>query len=156
VANALAVFGAQPIFVARSARDGVHGIDELDRLLPNADIVLVAVPQTAETVGLVDAGFLAALPDGAIIANVARGSIVRTDALLAEVQAGRLRAFLDVTDPEPLPADHPLWHVPNVVITPHVGGGTHGWERRGYRLVREQVERYVTGEPLHNVVGATY
>jgi phosphoglycerate dehydrogenase-like enzyme len=156
VANALAVFGTQPTFVARTARDGVHGIDELDRLLPDADIVLVAVPQTAETTGLVDAGFLAALPDRAIVANVARGSIVHTDALLAEVQAGRLRAYLDVTDPEPLPAGHPLWQAAGVIITPHVGGGTHGWERRGYRLVREQVERYLNGEPLHNVVGATY
>jgi phosphoglycerate dehydrogenase-like enzyme len=156
VASALAVFGAQPSFVGRAARGGVHGVDELDRLLPEADIVVVAVPLTEETAGLVDARFLAALPDGAIVANVARGSIVHTDALLGELQAGRLRAFLDVTDPEPLPPDHPLWHAPNAVITPHVGGGTHGWERRGYRLVREQVERYRAGDPLDNVVGAAY
>lgn len=156
VASALAVFGAQPSFVGRAARDGVHGIDELDRLLPEADIVVIAVPLTEQTAGLVDERFLAALPDGAIVANVARGSIVHTDALLGELQAGRLRAFLDVTDPEPLPPDHPLWRAPNAVITPHVGGGTHGWERRGYRLVREQIERYRAGDPLHNVVGAAY
>ncbi len=104
---------------------------------------LVAIPATDETRGLVDAKFLAALPDSAIVANIARGSIVDTDALLAELQAERLSAFLDVTDPEPLPQDHPLWRAPNLIITPHVGGGTHGWERRGYRLVREQLERYV-------------
>lgn len=156
VADALAVFGAQITFVARTARDGVRGIDELPDLLPDADILAIALPLTDETTGLIGADALAALPDGAIVANVARGPIVDTDALTAEVTAGRLRAFLDVTDPEPLPADHPLWDAPDVVITPHVGGGTHGWQRRGYRLVREQIERYAAGEPLVNVVGETY
>jgi phosphoglycerate dehydrogenase-like enzyme len=156
IARALEVFGAATTFVARTARDGVHAIAELPTLLPDTDILAVAVPLTDETRGLVDATVLAALPDNAIVANIARGPIVVTDALLAETQAGRLRAFLDVTDPEPLPDDHPLWSAPNVVITPHVGGGTDGWQRRGYRLVREQIERYVAGEPLVNVVGATY
>lgn len=155
-AAALEVFGATTTFVGRSAREGVHAIDEVPSLLPDADIVVVALPLTDATRHLVDADFLAALPDGAIIANVARGAIVATDALLAEVTAGRLRAFLDVTDPEPLPSDHPLWHAPNVVITPHVGGGTQGWERRGFRLVREQLARYLAGEPLHNMVGRDY
>jgi phosphoglycerate dehydrogenase-like enzyme len=156
VAAALEVFGAETTYVARTARDDMHGIDELPELLPNADIVVVAVPETAATRGLVDAKFLAALPDGAVIANIARGVIVDTDALLAELRAERLSAFLDVTDPEPLPADHPLWQAPNVIITPHVGGGTHGWERRGYRLVRQQLEHYLAGEPLANVVGGEY
>jgi phosphoglycerate dehydrogenase-like enzyme len=156
VADALAVFGAQITYVARTARDGVHGIDELTDLLPDADIVVVALPLTDETTGLLNAEALAALPDGAIVANVARGPIVDTEALTAATTTGRLRAFLDVTDPEPLPPDHPLWDAPDVVITPHVGGGTHGWERRGYRLVREQIERYAAGEPLVNVVGDTY
>jgi phosphoglycerate dehydrogenase-like enzyme len=155
-AAALEVFGATTTFVGRTAREGVHAIDEVPSLLPDADIVVVALPLTNATRHLVDADFLAALPDGAIIANVARGAIVATDALLAELTAGRLRAFLDVTDPEPLPSDHPLWHAPNVVITPHVGGGTRGWERRGFRLVREQLGRYLAGEPLHNVVGHDY
>jgi phosphoglycerate dehydrogenase-like enzyme len=156
VAAALEVFGAQTTFVGRTAREGVHGISELPELLPKADIVVVAVPETDATRGLVDADFLAALPDGAILVNIARGRIVHTDALIAELEAGRLSAFLDVTDPEPLPEDHPLWHVPNVIITPHVGGGTHGWERRGYRLVREQIERFAAGQPLENVVGDEY
>ena len=156
IADALAVFGAEITFVARTARDGIRGIDELPSLLPDADILAIALPLTDETSGLIDADALAALPDGAIVANVARGAIVDSEALTAQTTAGRLRAFLDVTDPEPLPADHPLWQAPNVVITPHVGGGTHGWQRRGYRLVREQIERYVAGEELHNVVGATY
>ena len=104
VAAALEVFGAETTFVGRTAREGVHGTDELPDLLPDADIVLVAIPATDETRGLVDAKFLAALPDGAIVANIARGSIVDTDALLAELQSERLSAFLDVTDPEPLAA----------------------------------------------------
>lgn len=156
VARALEVFGAQPTLVARTARDGVHAVAELADLLPHADIVAVALPMTDETRGLLDARALGLLPDGAIVANVARGPILDTEALLAETRTGRLRAFLDVTDPEPLPADHPLWTVPGVVITPHVGGGTRGWEQRAYRLVREQIERFVAGEPLANVVGATY
>ena len=156
VAAALEVFGAKATFVARTARDGVHGTDELPDLLPGADIVLIAIPATDETRGLVDAKFLAALPDGAIVANIARGTIIDTDALLAELQAERISAFLDVTDPEPLPEDHPLWGAPNLIVTPHVGGGTHGWERRGYRLVREQLERFVKGEQLENIVGEAY
>ncbi len=156
IADALAVFGARVTFVARTARDGIRSIDDLATLLPDADILAIALPLTDETSGLIDADALAALPDGAIVANVARGPIVDTEALTAQTTSGRLRAFLDVTDPEPLPSDHPLWQAPNVVITPHVGGGTHGWERRGYRLVREQIERYVAGEVLRNIVGATY
>jgi phosphoglycerate dehydrogenase-like enzyme len=104
----------------------------------------------------VDAAFLAAMRDSAVLVNIARGAIVETDALLAELQAGRLRAFLDVTDPEPLPADHPLWAAPNLVLTPHIGGGTRGWEARAYRLVREQVLRFVAGEPLENLVENGY
>jgi phosphoglycerate dehydrogenase-like enzyme len=156
IARALEVFGARTTYVARSAREGVHAVSELAELLPQADIVAVALPMTDETRGLLDASALAVLPDGAIVANVARGPIVDTEALLAETRTGRLRAFLDVTDPEPLPSDHPLWRMPGVVITPHVGGGTKGWEERGYQLVREQIERFVTGKPLHNVVGPTY
>jgi phosphoglycerate dehydrogenase-like enzyme len=155
-AAALAVFSAVPTFVARTARDDVHGVPDLPQLLPAADIVLIAVPLTDETRRLVDAEFLRALPDHAVVANIARGAIVDTDALLAELQTQRLRAFLDVTDPEPLPPEHPLWHAPGVIITPHVGGGTTGWQRRGYRLVREQLERYVAGRPLANVVAGGY
>jgi phosphoglycerate dehydrogenase-like enzyme len=156
IAAALEVFGAVTTYVGRTARDGVHGVDEVPALLTETDILAVAIPMTDRTRGLIDAKALAALPDGAIVANVARGPIIDTDALVAELRAGRLRAFLDVTDPEPLPEDHPLWHAGDVVITPHVGGGTTGWQRRGYRLVREQIERFVAGEPLVNVVGDSY
>jgi phosphoglycerate dehydrogenase-like enzyme len=156
VAAALEVFGARTTFVARTARNGVHTVAELPELARTADILAIALPMTDETHHLVDATVLAALPDGAIVVNVARGPIVDTDALVSELRAGRLRAFLDVTDPEPLPDDHPLWKAPGVIITPHVGGGTAGWQRRGYRLVREQIERYASGRSLVNVVETDY
>ena len=156
VAAALAAFDAEVTLVARTARDGVRALDDVPALLPQHDAVVLALPVTPQTRGLVDAGFLAALPDGAVLVNVARGAIVDTDALLAELRRERLYAFLDVTDPEPLPADHPLWDAPNLLLTPHVGGGTRGWERRAYELVREQLARYVAGEELANRVDAGY
>jgi phosphoglycerate dehydrogenase-like enzyme len=156
VAAAVEVFDATATLVARRPRDGVAPISALGELLPEHDVVVVALPHTPQTHGLVDARFLAALPDGAVVVNVARGQLLETDALLAELVAGRLRAFLDVTEPEPLPSDHPLWAAPNMLITPHVGGGTRGWERRAYHLVREQVIRFRDGEPLANVVSAGY
>jgi phosphoglycerate dehydrogenase-like enzyme len=156
VAAAVRAFDAESTLVARRPRQGVRTMDELGELLPEHDAVVLALPNTPQTTGLVDAEFLAALPDGAVVVNVARGPIVRTDALLAELTSRRLRAFLDVTDPEPLPADHPLWDAPNLLLTPHVGGGTRGWARRAYRLVREQVERLRDGEELANQVSAGY
>jgi len=156
IAAAVTVFDAECSFVARTARDGVHAIDELPKLLPEHQIVVVALPHTAETHHLIDAPALALLPDGAMLVNIARGAIVDTDALVGHLTAGRLSAFLDVTDPEPLPADHPLWQAPNLIITPHVGGGTMGWQRRALRLVHEQLTRFAAGEPLVNVVGETY
>lgn len=147
---------ATVVRVARTARDGVHGVAELPKLLPDSDIVVLIVPLTAETTGLVDAEFLSAMPDGALLVNAARGPVVDTDALVAEVATGRLHAALDVTDPEPLPTDHPLWTMPNVLITPHVGGAVTGLLGRAYRLVREQLGRYVAGQPLSNVVEGDY
>jgi phosphoglycerate dehydrogenase-like enzyme len=141
---------------ARSARAGVRPIADLPALLPEHDVVAIAVPHTPNTTRLVDAAFLAAMPDGALLVNIARGGIVDTDALLAELTARRLHAFLDVTDPEPLPAGHPLWAAPNLLLTPHVGGGTRGWQRRAYQLVREQVLRFHAGEPLRNRVAHGY
>jgi phosphoglycerate dehydrogenase-like enzyme len=152
IARALEVFGAATTFVGRTAREGVRPLADLAALLPETDVLAVAVPLNDQTRGLVDAAALAALPDGAIVANVARGAVVDTEALTVETGSGRLRAFLDVTEPEPLPADHPLWTTPGVVITPHVGGGTHGWQRRAYALVRGQLERYAAGEQLQNVI----
>jgi phosphoglycerate dehydrogenase-like enzyme len=153
---AVEAFGADTALVARTAREGVQPITGLAALLPDSHVVVIAVPHTPETHRLVDAAFLAAMPDGALLVNIARGGIVDTDALLAELMSGRLRAFLDVTDPEPLPAEHPLWSAPNLLLTPHVGGGTRGWEDRAYRLVREQVLRLRDGEPLENQVTAGY
>jgi phosphoglycerate dehydrogenase-like enzyme len=148
----LAGFECEVLRVARRARDGVAPIDELPALLPEADVVVILTPATDQTRGMVDAGFLAAMKDGAMLVNVARGVIVDTDALVAELRSGRLRAGLDVTDPEPLPAGHPLWSAPNVVITPHRGGASTAFEPRTARLVRDQLQRYAAGEPLANVV----
>ena len=156
VAQVCRVLGAEVTLVARRARDGVHGAEELPALLPDHGIVVLAVPRTPQTQRLVDAGFLAAMPDGALLVNVSRGVLVDTDALLAELTANRLHAFLDVTDPEPLPADHPLWRAPGVTITPHIGGGTTGWRRRAYALVRDQVTALHEGRELRNVVTDGY
>lgn len=149
-------FEVNVIRVARSARDGVHPVSELRDLLPLADVVVMIVPSTEETTGMVDADFLARMKDGALLVNAARGPIVDTDALLAELQRGRLRAALDVTDPEPLPADHPLWTAPGAFITPHVGGSTPASAIRAAAVVRDQLARYAKGEPLHNVITGDY
>jgi phosphoglycerate dehydrogenase-like enzyme len=156
VAEVARVFDASVRVVARTARDGVHSLEELPQLLPDAEIVVIALPNTPQTTGLVDAGFLAALPDGALVVNVARGALLQTDALLAELTAGRLYAFLDVVEGEPLPSDHPLWTAPNLVITPHVGGGSTGWQQVAQQMVRAQVQRYLGGDPLRNVVTDGY
>jgi phosphoglycerate dehydrogenase-like enzyme len=156
VAAAARVFDAEVTLIARHAREGVRQLADLPQLLPSAQIVVLALPSTPETVGLVDGAFLAALPDGALVVNVARGAQVVTDALLAELRAGRLHAFLDVYEVEPLPSDDPLWTAPNVVLTPHIGGGTTGWQRAANRLVHDQVGRYLRGEPLANVVTEGY
>ncbi|MFG2619293.1 2-hydroxyacid dehydrogenase [Streptomyces sp. NPDC048507] len=145
--------------VARSARTAPHGpvhaLAELPRLLPDADVVVLCTPLTEETRGLVDAGFLTRMKDGALLVNVARGPVVDTGALLAELETGRLRAALDVTDPEPLPPGHPLWHAPNVLITPHVGGSSSAFEPRAKRLVARQLGRFAAGEPVENTVLVT-
>jgi phosphoglycerate dehydrogenase-like enzyme len=114
------------------------------------------VPLTDETRGLVDAEFLAAMPDGGLLVNAARGSVVDTDALTAELTSGRLRAALDVTEPEPLPADHPLWRVPGLFVTPHVGGSVPGTRRRAYEVVAEQLGAYARGEQPLNLVENGY
>jgi phosphoglycerate dehydrogenase-like enzyme len=138
--------------VGRRRRDGIHGVDELPELLPEAEIVVLILPLTDETAGLVDAKFLAQMADGALLVNVARGPIVETEALMTELASGRLRAALDVTDPEPLPPDHPLWSTPGVIITPHVGGASSALWPRAYRLVSEQLRRLADGRPLLNIV----
>ena len=139
--------------VARHARDGVHPIGELPRLLPDADVVVILVPSTEETRRLVDAEFLKTMKDGALLVNAARGAIVDTDALLAELASGRLHAALDVTDPEPLPDGHPLWSAPGLLLTPHVGGAVRASRERAYRVVADQLARLASGRPLLNVIG---
>lgn len=155
-ARRLRAFDAEPVLVARRSRDGVHGPDELPELLPTADVVVLVVPFTDETRHMVDAAFLARMRDGALLVNAARGPVVVTEALLAELEAHRLHAALDVTEPEPLPSNHPLWRAPNLLLTPHVGGAVQGFPVRAYALVREQIGRYVRGEPLENVVEGKY
>jgi len=149
-------FECEVVRVARSARSAPHGpvhaLEELPELLPAADVVVLLVPLTEQTRGLADAGFLARMKDGALLVNVARGGVVDTGALLAELASGRLRAALDVTDPEPLPADHPLWHAPGVLITPHVGGPSSAFLPRALRLLRAQLLLDLAGEPPAHAV----
>jgi phosphoglycerate dehydrogenase-like enzyme len=145
---------AETVRVARRARpdEDVHADADLDGLLPAADIVVLLTPLTAETSGLLDARRLALLPDGALVVNVSRGGVLDTGAMLAEATSGRLRAALDVTDPEPLPAGHPLWHAPGVIITPHVAGGAAAFYPMAADFIVDQVRRFAAGEPLRNVV----
>lgn len=148
----LVPFECDVLRVARTAREGVAGLDELDALLSRADVVVLTVPLTDQTRGLMEASRLARMRDGALLVNVARGGVVATDDLLAELKAGRLRAALDVTEPEPLPQGHPLWSAPGLLISPHVGGASTAFKPRAHRLVREQLTRYAAGDPLVNVV----
>lgn len=156
VAARLKPFEVSLTRVARERRPGVHGVDELPLLLPQADVVVVIVPLTTNTTGLVGAAFLAAMKDGALLVNAARGPVVDTAALTAELASGRLGAALDVTDPEPLPVGHPLWELPNLLLTPHVAGSVRGTLRRAYTLVGDQLRRYAARQPLINVVSGDY
>ena len=154
--NRLLPFEVEVLRVGTRSREDdagvVHGRDELPDLLPTADAVVLLVPLTDGTHHLVDASFLSRMRDGAVLVNVARGPIVDTDALLAETTSRRLLAAVDVTDPEPLPPDHPLWHSPGVLISPHVGGATSAMLPRVHELLREQLTRFAAGAPLANVV----
>ncbi|WP_190037353.1 2-hydroxyacid dehydrogenase [Streptomyces fructofermentans] len=145
--------------VARSARDTsrgpVHPVTALPELLPEADVVVLITPLTEQTRGLAGAEFLGRMKDGALLVNAARGAVVDTKVLLGELESGRLRAALDVTDPEPLPPGHPLWHAPGVLISPHVGGPTSAFFPRAKRLLVDQLNRFVNREPLRNVVITT-
>jgi phosphoglycerate dehydrogenase-like enzyme len=156
VERRLAGFEVTVARVARSARPGVAALDDLPGLLPTADVVVLLVPATPETAGMVDRAFLAAMKDGALLVNAARGTVVDTNALVTEVASGRLRAALDVTAPEPLPPGHPLWTLPGVFITPHVAASTPVSRQRAAQLVREQAEAYARGEPLRNVISGAY
>jgi phosphoglycerate dehydrogenase-like enzyme len=139
---------------ARPAADGpaVLGLDDLPTALPRADVVVLLVPVVDDTRNMVDAKFLAAMKDGALLVNAARGAVVDAGALLAELSSGRLRAALDVTVPEPLPAGHPLWSAPGLLLTPHIGGAVRQARDRAYQVIAAQVTRYAAGQPLANVI----
>jgi phosphoglycerate dehydrogenase-like enzyme len=160
VERRLAGFEVRVLRVARSARPArdavVAPVGELPGLLPAADVVVLLAPVTAETIGMVDAAFLARMKDGALLVNAARGSLAVTDALVAEARSGRLRLALDVTDPEPLPAGHPLWDLPGVFITPHEGASTPVSLARMAAYVRDQAGRFLAGQPLQNVIAGSY
>jgi len=160
IEDRLVPFEVAPVVrVARSARTTargpVHPLTELPALLPEADVVVISTPLTEATRGLANADFLARMKDGALLVNVARGPVVDTKALLAELESGRLTAALDVTDPEPLPPGHPLWHAPGIVISPHAGGPTSAFLPRAKRLMVDQLSRFVNQEPLRNVILTT-
>jgi phosphoglycerate dehydrogenase-like enzyme len=150
----LAPFGVKVVRLARTPRKEpeVHAVSELHSLLPQADIVVTIVPLTSETQGLIGAAEIALMKHGALLVNAARGPVVVTDALTAALEENRIHAVLDVTDPEPLPAGHPLWSAPNCMITPHVGGSTPEFIHRAFRFGAEQVRRFIAGEELKNVV----
>jgi phosphoglycerate dehydrogenase-like enzyme len=156
VERRLAGFEVRVLRVARTARAGVSAVSELPSLLPDADVVILLAPVTRQTSGMADAAFLARMKDGALLVNAARGVLVVTGDLVAEIAAGRLSAAMDVTDPEPLPPGHPLWALPNVLITPHVGASTPVSARTAGQFVRDQAERYLTGQPLLNVITGDY
>ncbi|GAA2506138.1 2-hydroxyacid dehydrogenase [Streptomyces gobitricini] len=145
--------------VARSARTTERGpvqaLADLPALLPEADVVILSTPLTPDTHHLADAGFLAAMKEGALLVNVARGPVVDTKALLTETGSGRITAALDVTDPEPLPQGHPLWHAPGVLISPHVGGSTSAFMPRAKRLIAGQLTRFAERAPMRNIVLTT-
>ncbi len=152
----LTPFDVKMMRVARSARTEpeVHAVSELDSLLPCADVIVLILPSTAESRGLIGKRQLALLRQGALLVNAARGPIVDTDALVDALNSGRIRAALDVTDPEPLPEGHPLWSCPNLLLTPHIGGSTPQFAPRALRTVADELRRYMNGEPLRNVVQA--
>lgn len=152
----LTPFGAKFLRVARSARSGVAPVSQLDELLGQADIVVLTAPLTPETRHLMNSARLAKMKRGGLLVNAARGPLVDTEALLQALTEKRIRAAVDVTDPEPLPPGHPLWSAPNLLITPHIAGDSANFMRRAFKLVSEQVQRFAYGEPLLNVVAGEY
>lgn len=151
VEDRLRPFGCTFLRVAAHPREGVHDRSKLASLLPRADVVVIAVPLTGATAGMADKNFIAAMRRGAVLVNVARGPIVHTTALVEAARRGHLRAALDVTEPEPLPADSPLFDTPGILVTPHIAGVVPGFDRHAHRFVADQIRRRARGLPLLNV-----
>ncbi|MEI2715494.1 MAG: NAD(P)-dependent oxidoreductase [Candidatus Nanopelagicales bacterium] len=149
IAARLTGFEVEVIGFSRSGSDGAHSLVEFDELLSELDVVVLALPLSQSSRGFMSSARLARMRDGSLLVNVGRGALVNTPALVAELDRGRLRAALDVTDPEPPPPDHPLWRCPNLLITPHVGGDSGAFVPRARQLVARQVTRWASGEPLH-------
>jgi phosphoglycerate dehydrogenase-like enzyme len=152
LATRLAPFETEVKLVGRQARTGVLALSDIDELLPSADAVVAMLPDDESTRHLIDAAFLAKLRDGTVVVNVGRGGAVDTDALLAELTAGRLRAALDVTEPEPLPPGHPLWSAPGLLLTPHVAGSTAGAWERAWAVALDQIHVHADGGRPPNLV----
>lgn len=152
IADRLRPFGVEVIGIGRTAREGVRGLADLDEVLREADVLVNMLPLTSGTRSLLDARRLGLLPDGSLVVNAGRGGTIETDALVEELQTGRIRAALDVTDPEPLPEEHPLWDLPNVLISPHMAGDSGSTAVRAIELAGDQIRRFAAGEPLINQV----
>jgi phosphoglycerate dehydrogenase-like enzyme len=154
IARMLSGFSVEIVAFTQSGRDNTIAIADLDKHLPTLDVVILILPLTKESKHLFDARRLSLMKDGALLVNVARGPIVETDALIKELNSGRLKAGLDVTDPEPLPKGHPLWSAKGVLISPHVGGNSSAFEKRARRLIESQLDLLAQGKPLNNVIVA--
>jgi len=152
VEDRLRPFGVEVTGVASRQRGDAHGVEAIDELLPHADVVILLLPATPETVGLIGKQRLAKLKPGALLVNAGRGTVVDTDALCDELESGRLEAALDVTDPEPLPPESPLWRLPNVLLTPHIAGDSPAADQRVYELIGDQIRRHLKGQLLLNLV----
>jgi phosphoglycerate dehydrogenase-like enzyme len=152
IAENLSGFAVEIVPFTRSGADGSRKMSDLDALLPTLDVVILSMPLNDESRHLFDAKRLALMKDGALLVNVARGPVVETDALVAELNSGRILAALDVTDPEPLPKDHPLWKAPGLLISPHIGGESTAFEPRFRKLLEEQLRRFSRGDTLKNIV----
>jgi phosphoglycerate dehydrogenase-like enzyme len=152
----LAPFDVELVRIARTARSEppVHAVSELDSLLPQAEIVILILPSTAESHHLIGSRQFALMRQGTLLVNAARGPIVDTEALVEALNSGRIRAALDVTDPEPLPEGLPLWTCPNLLLTPHLAGSSPQFAPRALKTAADELRRYINGEPLKNVVQA--
>ena len=145
-------YGVEILMFSRSGQNGSIAISELDSHLPELDFVFIVIPLNDESRNLFDSKKLSLMKDGAVIVNVGRGPIINTEALLKELNSGRIYAGLDVTDPEPLPPDHPLWKAKNLILSPHVGGNSTAFESRGKKLIESQLKLLSTGQELNNIV----